>query len=612
MIWETIPIVLLLAVSGLLTALSAVIFWRNRTFSKGAIPLAVIMATIALWSWSSALGIASYDPVLIILARVIEYAAIAIIPGALVQFSLLYSGKGWWSGPLSWALLLVIPVFTGVLLAAVTIDPLLTQGGALPVELNPQEGFFAIPLFWIFFLYASLLMLSGLAIIIQSYQSPSGMYRGQLACLLIATLPPLFLYWAFVFRIRPFGIIDLAPISCIISVVALTAGIERFGLFDIVPMEYGPILRQIPAGIVVLDRQGRIIEINPAALQILKIAGDDITGTRVTGYFLSHEIPLKEQAGLSGERTQTIQRELGGVTHYIDLRCIPIRSGSGEPNGHIIVLTDVTDQTLTEQSLAMARKNINLLTSITRHDILNQLTVIVLHNEILKEAIKEPALAKSVHEQERAAKNIRRQIAFTKDYERLGENLPQWVSIKKIFVRLLEEFGHEYIHYSVHVEGLEIFADPLIERVFNNLLDNSLRFGEKVTGIRLLSHQHIDGLTIIYEDNGIGIPAADKNRIFQRGIGRNSGFGLFFSKEILSITGISMSETGQEGTGARFEIIVPYASSGSAAGRAGLVQGTSCGQMARTCNFWLSGKPSFIQLFLQLCSMVIASRGSLP
>jgi signal transduction histidine kinase len=222
------------------------------------------------------------------------------------------------------------------------------------------------------------------------------------------------------------------------------------------------------------------------------------------------------------------------------------------------VLTDITDQTLTEQSLAMARKNINFLTSITRHDILNQLTVVILHNEILSEAIKDPALAKSVHEQERAAKNIRRQIAFTKDYEKLGENLPQWVPIEKLFAKVQEEFGYQYIHYSTHVEGLEVFADPLIERVFNNLLDNSLRFGERVTSIRLLCQQHIDGLTIIYEDNGIGIPAADKNRIFQRGIGRNSGFGLFFSKEILSITGITMRETGEEGTGARFEIIVPW------------------------------------------------------
>jgi PAS domain S-box-containing protein len=323
-------------------------------------------------------------------------------------------------------------------------------------------------------------------------------------------------------------------------------------------MEYGPILRQIPAGIVVLDSQKRIIEINPAALRILKISGDEFTGTLITGYFGPDEIPLKRQAGLSGERTKTIQREMDGITHYIDFRCIPLRSGAGEQNGYIIVLTDVTDQILTEQSLTKARKNINLLTSITRHDILNQLTVIVLHNEILKESIKEPALAKSVLEQERAAKNIRRQIAFTKDYEKLGENLPQWVSLDRIFFRLLEEFGHEYIQYSVHVEGLEIFVDPLIERVFNNLLDNSLRFGEKVTSIRLLCQQHLDGLTIIYEDNGIGIPAADKARIFQRGIGRNSGFGLFFSKEILSITGISMSETGQDGAGARFEIIVPW------------------------------------------------------
>jgi signal transduction histidine kinase len=61
------------------------------------------------------------------------------------------------------------------------------------------------------------------------------------------------------------------------------------------------------------------------------------------------------------------------------------------------------------------------------------------------------------------------------------------------------------------------------------------------------------GLLII-EDNGIGIPADLKEQIFERGYGKNTGLGLFLIREILSINGASITETGTEGTGARFEI----------------------------------------------------------
>ncbi|MCX6691513.1 MAG: ATP-binding protein, partial [Methanoregula sp.] len=86
---------------------------------------------------------------------------------------------------------------------------------------------------------------------------------------------------------------------------------------------------------------------------------------------------------------------------------------------------------------------------------------------------------------------------------------------------------------------------------------NSLRYGEKVTSISLYYEKTPDNLIIIYEDNGIGIKKEDKEKIFRRGSGKRSGFGLFFSREILSLTGITMKESGEPGSGARFEITIP-------------------------------------------------------
>jgi signal transduction histidine kinase len=108
------------------------------------------------------------------------------------------------------------------------------------------------------------------------------------------------------------------------------------------------------------------------------------------------------------------------------------------------------------------------------------------------------------------------------------------------------------------VDGIEIFADPLLERVFFNQIDNTMRYGgPKKTCISLAAHETSDGLVIAIEDDGIGIPPQDKEKIFRRGFGKNTGLGLFLAREILSITGIRLSETGEYLKGARFELFVP-------------------------------------------------------
>jgi len=115
----------------------------------------------------------------------------------------------------------------------------------------------------------------------------------------------------------------------------------------------------------------------------------------------------------------------------------------------------------------------------------------------------------------------------------------------------------EGIALEVEVGDLQVYADPLLEKVFYALLDNALRHGERVDRIRISCHREGTELALAVEDNGVGIPPAEKEKVFSRGMGRNTGFGLFIAREILSITGLSIRETGAFGQGARFEIRVP-------------------------------------------------------
>jgi signal transduction histidine kinase len=109
----------------------------------------------------------------------------------------------------------------------------------------------------------------------------------------------------------------------------------------------------------------------------------------------------------------------------------------------------------------------------------------------------------------------------------------------------------------VTVTGVEIFADPLIQKVFYNLMENSLRHGERVTTMEFSSRESEAGLVITFRDNGEGISAEDKKKLFQKGYGKHTGLGLYLSREILTITGITIIENGKLGTGVRFEMTVP-------------------------------------------------------
>ena len=105
--------------------------------------------------------------------------------------------------------------------------------------------------------------------------------------------------------------------------------------------------------------------------------------------------------------------------------------------------------------------------------------------------------------------------------------------------------------------GVQIFSDPMLERGFFNLLDNSIRHGERVTEIRVSSHQSDGNLVVVWEDNGIGVENSEKEQIFDRGFGKNTGLGLFLVREILSLTCITITENGEPEKGTRFEVMVP-------------------------------------------------------
>jgi signal transduction histidine kinase len=130
--------------------------------------------------------------------------------------------------------------------------------------------------------------------------------------------------------------------------------------------------------------------------------------------------------------------------------------------------------------------------------------------------------------------------------------------VHEIFFRACTHLDIRNITIQSDTHDLEVFADPLLERAFFNLIENAIQHGGVVTKLRIIAEESLSGeITIRIEDNGTGVPPFDKNRIFGKGFGKNTGLGLFLVQEILSTTGITICECGEYQKGARFDLKVP-------------------------------------------------------
>ena len=215
---------------------------------------------------------------------------------------------------------------------------------------------------------------------------------------------------------------------------------------------------------------------------------------------------------------------------------------------------DISERKQAEEAIRKANRQLSLLYGITRHDILNRITVILGYLDIAETDHTDSDLSDYLLQMKMATKEIQSQIEFTRVYEELGSHEPQWIPLDAVMPYSSVPAS---ITLTADIRDICVFGDPMLEKVFFNLLDNSIRHGQRVTDIRVSARESEGNLMIVWEDNGIGIPAEEKEQIFERGFGKNTGLGMFLVREILSLTDITITESGIQGRGVRFGIIVP-------------------------------------------------------
>jgi signal transduction histidine kinase len=226
------------------------------------------------------------------------------------------------------------------------------------------------------------------------------------------------------------------------------------------------------------------------------------------------------------------------------------------------ILRDITSRKRSELAVEEANRKLNLMSSITRHDINNQLTIFNGYLTLLEVGTPSMKSGEIISILQGASSKIQRILKFTREYQDVGVKSPAWQELGETIQLAMTtvEVGTVRFPPGNSCDGVMVYADPMLVRVFSNLIDNSLRHGENVSEIRIDCRKEEHRLVIVYEDNGIGIADRIRPVLFERGKGKNTGYGMFLIREILAITGFTIAETGVPGKGVRFEITVPEGS----------------------------------------------------
>jgi PAS domain S-box-containing protein len=312
------------------------------------------------------------------------------------------------------------------------------------------------------------------------------------------------------------------------------------------------------------DLTGKITMISPSGVRFAGYdSPDELIGMDAAAMYVEPEkreelLSAIKENGSVADYPITLQTRDGSI-RYATTSSHFYRDARGTIVGVEGIIHDITGLRQARDALWVANKKLTLLSGITRHDIRNQLMALKSYIQLSKDSRGNPGqLVEFLQKQEVIADNIERQIGFTSDYENMGVKTPVWQNVEAIVSRTASEHLLRQIRIEASCPGLEIFADPLLEKVFYNLIDNALRYGgQKMTAIRIFLQESERGLVLSVEDDGGGISAEDRKRLFERGFGHHSGLGLFLSREILSITGITITESGETGKGARFDMLVP-------------------------------------------------------
>jgi PAS domain S-box-containing protein len=549
--------------------------WRRRGDALAVSLLVMLLAGLA-WSVAYALELSSTDPATRQLWGDLKYVGICLLTPAWLAFVFHYTGRVKWPSRLVGALLAIEPLALLLLLANDASHDLVRF---YPADGSPVAE--AGPLFWVHLVYTDVLLWAGTAVFILASARLSRLYRRQSIVVFVAVLLPWAVNLLYNLDIGPFGQVDLSPFAFTLTAGVLVFGVFRFGLLDQRPVARSQIFETINDPVLVLDPWGRIIDANPAAGRLVgRPAGEAVGRSAV------------ELLPALGDRAagQATASELTVADRTYDLVISSLPGRPGRRGGQLVVARDVSERRQAEQALHTAfereqaaaehlRSLDELKTAFLQavsHDLRTPLASVLgiaLTLERNRGTLPTADIEDLYSRLSANARRLDRILRGLLDLDRLTRGLVEprreRVDLGALVAAAVDQTQADLVgDHPIYVElaSVEIAIDSAkVERIVENLLVNASRHTPPGTPIWVRVDPHAPGALLTVADAGPGVPAEQRERIFQpfhRGPGASShapgsGVGLALVAQFAGLHGGRAWVEPRAGGGASFQVLLP-------------------------------------------------------
>ncbi len=341
--------------SALISLTASIVTWRRST--PGSFALSLLLAAMAVWAGGYATRWMNISVVAKIFWFKAMFTGIAFAPTLFFIFTLGPARNESWLTASRLILLLIPPVIFLLLQWTNEYHHLFYQS----VHVMGETGSWAIvvtrgPWYFINVVYSYALIAIGFFVMSRGALRLGTLYRHQYNLILIASLIP---WLASILTETLLGTskhLDLAPLTFGLSGIIYVLSIVQTHFMDLIPIARSRLIESMPDGVMVLDAQNRVVDINPAMEVFLEKKPPFYLGKPALKVFDG----WMQKINLSGDETEK-RKDLKlpqEPPRYLDLSVTPLYDKAGLLNGRLMVFRDVTDRKLDERRLRYANERL--------------------------------------------------------------------------------------------------------------------------------------------------------------------------------------------------------------------------------------------------------------
>ncbi|MCL4867602.1 MAG: PAS domain-containing protein [Anaerolineae bacterium] len=582
------PFIIPLLIAALLSMGLIAYAWSKRP-AAATTPFIFMMAGVAIWLLAYAIEISSTTVTQIIFWANINYLGIVTVPVAWLVFCLAYTNSQR-IVPLRLVLLLLIE--PAVILLSIWTDEF-HQLFRQAVVLNTSGPFATLditrgPLFWVHTAYSYGMLGYGIYLLFVAYTRSSGIYRSQIRVMLLGALAPWIANIFYILFLSASLPIDPTPLAFLVTGGMFAWGMFGFRLMDLAPVARNWVIEQMDDGMIVLDRQNQVVDINPAAANLIGRPVNQLIGHPGVELFAEWPDLMAQYQDVEKVITEIQLPTETGIRH-IYLNILPFYDSYKQLTGRLLVIRDVTEQREADLALQIAKEKADaanrakstFLANMS-HELRTPLTAIIGYSELLNE---HAAAANDTYAPPRLEKiktsathlvNIVNDILDLSKIE-AGQmklhletfNVRQVIDTAIAMVQPILMENQNEITLKIADEIETMVGDQMkVRQILLNLLHNAAKFTKKGKIEITVRPDIIDPALFLFEikDNGIGISPEQVNKIFQpfsqaddstaRRFG-GTGLGLTISQYFCQMMQGNIMLSSQPGHGSCFTVRLP-------------------------------------------------------